>query len=78
LILDELGRRECFYLCELLPRRYRKAHYNALSRAAVRLSELGRVDLSIYWTGARRLLCMRPGFKPPDRPDFGGYRIDGG
>ena len=68
-ILNELGERECFYLLELLPVRYRKAHYNALNRAALVLLEKGKID-AWRWMGGNpgKVLYCRPGYEPPRKP----------
>jgi hypothetical protein len=61
LILEELARRDRFYLLELLPVGYRKAQHNALARAAHVLARRDTIDLWRYDTGGARMLCLRPG-----------------
>jgi hypothetical protein len=80
LILDELKSRDRFYLLELLPHGYRKAHHNALCRAAAKLADAGRIHLGGYWMSDRyhyqraKLLCTRPGVDVSKRPDFNARR----
>src|SRR5262245_61358513 len=78
LILAELATRPRFWLLELLPVGYPRSHHNGLTRAAARLSALGKLDLWQCRDARRecqpgRLLCVRPGLAPGvegQRPPF--------
>jgi hypothetical protein len=74
LILDELRRRERFYLADLLSAGFSRAEYNALHRAALKLNDAGKCDVFVYMCGPRRVVCMRPGVgQPADRDTLDGH-----
>jgi len=60
MILEELERRRAFYVADLLPDGYSRSDYSALIRAAYKLLDAGRVELTRYmcWGSAGRKLAV--------------------
>jgi hypothetical protein len=61
-IVDELAKRECFYLVELLPAGHTVAQYKSLHRAAHRLPENSVWLMPVetrYWGVRERLIIAR-------------------